>query len=458
MPRNSGVCAAFALLLAACGDGGGAPPSGVPSLVDAETRALLATLRYEEGPPPADPSNRVAELPEAARFGQALFFDPRFSGQLIDGDNDGSDATLGTRGDAGRVSCASCHVPADAFIDSRSPHRQVSLGAQWTLRRAPTLLDVAFQPLYNWDGRRDSLWNQAAGVLESAREFNSGRLFAAQQIFALYREPYRELFGELPPLDDAARFPQLSPEEAGCRERSTLTGTVYDCRGLPGDGAEYDALERADQVSVTRVMVDATKAIGAYLRQLRCGTSRFDAWLDGDASALSESEQRGAALFAGRGGCIGCHSGPTLSDGAFHNVGMSPAPVAVAIIDVNDRGAADGIAAALADPLSTGGAFSDGDRGTLPDAVTPEHEGAFRTPTLRCIERQPSFMHTGQLTSLASVVSFFNRGGDRSGYPGTSELGPLDLSEEERADVVAFLQSLAGPGPDAALLVPPSGP
>jgi cytochrome c peroxidase len=203
-------------------------------------------------------------------------------------------------------------------------------------------------------------------------------------------------------------------------------------------------------------MVDATKAIGAYLRQLRCGASRFDAWLDGDADALSEGEQRGAQLFAGRAGCIACHSGPTLSDGKFHNVGMSPAPVAVAILDVNDHGAAAGIAAALTDPLSTSGTFSDGDRGALPAAVGPEHEGAFRTPTLRCIERQPSFMHTGQLTSLSSVVSFFNRGGDRSGYPGTNELTPLDLSENERADLVSFLESLAGPGPAAELLVPPS--
>jgi cytochrome c peroxidase len=445
--------------LSACGGGGSdAPGDSTPPLVDAETRTLLETLRYDEGPPPADPSNRVADSLEAARFGRALFFEPRFSGQLIDGDNDGGDATLGVRGEAGRVSCASCHVPRSGFIDSRSPHRQVSLAAQWTLRRAPTLLDVAFQPLYNWDGRRDSTWNQAAGVIESAREFNSARLFVAQQIGALYREPYTALFGELPPLDDAERFPPLLPAEAGCRERSTLEGTVYDCRGLPGDGADYDAMAEGDQAAVTEVMVDATKAIGAYLRQLRCGASRFDAWLEGDAGALSESEQRGAALFAGRAGCISCHSGPTLSDGAFHNVGMSPAPVAVAIIDVNDRGAAAGIAAALTDPLGTSGDFSDGDRRALPEAVLAEHEGAFRTPTLRCIAEQPSFMHTGQLTSLASVVSFFNRGGDRSGYPGASEIAPLDLREEERADLVAFLQSLAGPGPEAELLEPPSEP
>ncbi|HEY3494046.1 MAG TPA: cytochrome c peroxidase [Polyangiaceae bacterium] len=463
MPRNSGHAgvrlAAFALAaLPACGEPAADPAASGSSLVSAEARALLATLRYDEGPPPADPSNRVADDPAAALFGQRLFFDVRFSGPLIEGDNDGSTATLGRHGEAGRVSCAGCHVPADAFVDTRSAHRQVSLASMWTLRRAPTLLDVSFRSLYNWDGRRDSTWNQAAGVIESEREFNSSRLFVAQQVFDLYRAAYTALFGELPPLDDTARFPRLAPEAAGCVERVTMQGARYDCRGKPGDQAEFDGLSEADRDAVTRVMVNATKAIGAYLRALRCGPSRFDAWLDGDAGALSESEQRGAELFVGRGGCVTCHSGPGLTDEAFHNVGLAPATVAVAIVDSNDRGAAEGIAEALADPLSTHGPFSDGDRGALPDAVTPEHEGAFRTPTLRCIGKQPSFMHTGQLSSLENVVKFFDRGGDRAGYPGTNELVPLELGEEERADLAAFLRSLDGEGPDPTLLEAPSEP
>jgi cytochrome c peroxidase len=457
--RRSESLGAVALFVSvtACGGGDGVPGVSGSNGVTAEERALLESLRYDDGPPPADPSNRVADDADARAFGQALFFDARFSGPLIEGDNDGSSATLGVRGEAGRVSCAGCHVPEDGFVDTRSPHRQVSLAALWTLRRSPTLLDVAFQPLYNWDGRRDSLWNQAAGVMESEREFNSSRLFVAQQLAANHREPYEALFGPLPPLDDAERFPRLAPEETGCIERTTMMGVEYDCRGRPGDGAEYDAMAPADQAAVTQVMVDAGKALAAYLRALRCGPGRFDAWLDGDRSALGESELRGARLFVGRAGCVRCHSGPRLSDGAFHNVGMAPAPVAVAIIDVNDRGAAAAIPEALADPLSTPGEFSDGDREKLPAVAEPGHEGAFRTPTLRCVARQPSFMHTGQLKTLSGVVSFFARGGDRSGYPGTNELTPLDLTEEERADLVAFIGSLDGPGPDAALLVPPGG-
>jgi cytochrome c peroxidase len=419
-------------------------------------RSALARLRYADGPPPADASNRYADDAAAQRFGQTLFFDPSLSGALIEGDNDGGSATLGRVGEPGRVSCAGCHVPASGFVDTRSPHQQISLAAGWTTRRTPSLLEVAFAPLYNWDGRRDSIWSQAIGVMENHAEFNSGRLFVALQIQRLHRSAYEALFGALPALDDAARFAQLTPQQAGCVERATQRGAVYDCRGKPGDDADYDALSSEDQAAVTRVTVNVAKAIAAYVRQLRCGAGRFDAYLDGDAAALDSSEQRGAALFVGRAHCDRCHSGANLSDGRFHNVGLAPAPVAVAFVDDNDHGAAAGVAVLLDDPLNTRGEFSDGDRGVLPAGVDAALEGAFRTPSLRCVIRRPSFMHTGQIRTLAQAVAFHDRGGDPAGnYPGSSELEKLGLSEQERADLSAFLGSLDGPGPDAALLQPP---
>lgn len=427
-----------------------------PGIVTPEQRALLETLRYDHAPPAPDPSNRVADDGDARLLGQRLFFDPSLSGPLIEGDNDGGPATLGVRGEAGRVSCAGCHLPDADFVDTRSPHRQISLAAAWTQRRTPTLLDVAFAPLYNWDGRRDSLWGQALGVMESAAELNSGRLFVAQQVFRTYRAEYEEIFGEMPALDDA-RFGALTPEQAGCIERMTREGVVHECRGKPEDAADYDALSTDDQALVTTVAVNASKAIAAYVRLLRCGEGRFDAWLDGDDSALDESEQRGAALFVGRAHCIDCHSGPRLTDDEFHNVGLAAAVVAVTFIDADDPGAAEGIAQLLQDPLNTRGVFSDGDRGVLPERVDDSMLGAFRTPTLRCIASQPSFMHTAQMRSLEQVVSFFNRGGDDLGnYPGHSEIDALDLSDEEQADLVAFLQTLQGPGAEAALRQAPS--
>jgi cytochrome c peroxidase len=435
-------------LLCGCSDGA---PNGAVSLTP-QQRLALAALRYDSGPPPADVSNRVADDRAAQRFGQRLFFDTNFSGRLLEGDNDGSPPTLGRQGEAARVSCAGCHLPGAGFVDTRSPHQQVSLGAQWTLRKSPQLLDVAFSPLYNWDGRRDALWNQALGVMESNREFNGGRLLVAQQLLRLHRDEYEGIFGELPAFDDTERFPQLTPETAGCVEVQTIKGVTFRCRGLPGDGADYDGLSPEDQALVSRAAANAAKAIAAYLRRLRCGRSRFDAWLDGDEQALDRNEQRGAGLFVGKAGCVPCHGGPRLTDDAFHNVGLSPAIVAVAIQDLDDRGAAVGIAEAMQDPTSSDGELSDGDREALPPSVLPEHEGAFRTPSLRCASGHPSFMHSAQLDSLEEVVEFFNRGGDVSGYPGHSELAALDLSESEQADLVAFLRSLDGPGPESELL------
>jgi len=428
---------------------------GPDPVITPEAMTLLAAMRYDASSPPLDPSDRVADDAAAAAFGQRLFFDPALSGRLLEGDNDGTNATLGNQGDSGRISCAGCHVPSADFVDTRSPHQQVSLAAQWTLRRTPTLLEVAFAPLYNWDGRRDAIWNQALGVMESEREFNSSRLFVAEQIFRLHRAEYERVFQTtMPPLDDASRFPQLTNDTTGCIEQRGTSGSTFVCRGRPGDHADYDAMSAADQVLVTRVAVDATKAIEAYVRLLRCGPGRFDDWLAGDTGALDRAELRGAALFVGRAGCVPCHGGPRLTDDAFHNVGLSPAVVAVAIQDTDDRGAANGVTLALADPMSTAGAYSDGDRGRLP-AVTAALEGAFRTPTLRCVEGHPSFMHTGQLRSLDQVLAFFDRGGDPNGYPGTNELHALHLTDRERADLVAFLSTLTGPGPEAALLHAP---
>jgi cytochrome c peroxidase len=281
---------------------------------------------------------------------------------------------------------------------------------------------------------------------------NSSRLFFAEQIFRNYRSEYEAIFGALPALDDAAQFPVLTPERTGCQPRDsaaplpTCDGPFH---GMPGDGAEYDSMTPANQKVVTEIVVNAGKAIGAFERRLTCGPTPFDAWIDGGAP-VSVAAQRGAALFVGAAECIECHAGPFLNDQRFHNVGLAPAVVQQGFLDANDLGAASGIATILADPLNSLGPFSDGSDSRLPSAVTPAMTGAFRTPGLRCVAQRPAFMHTGQLRTLADVVAFFDRGGHQSGYPGTNELHALGLTDRERGDLVAFLESLSGPGADPA--------
>jgi cytochrome c peroxidase len=281
---------------------------------------------------------------------------------------------------------------------------------------------------------------------------NSSRLYVAQRIWAQHRAEYEAIFGAIPaPLDDPGRFPQLTAERTGCASLDAANRGV-DCHGVPGDKAEYDGLSPADRDVVTRVVVNAGKAIGAYERLLACGPGRFDRWMHGDASALSPSEQRGAVLFVGAGKCAGCHAGPFLSDQKFHNVGLAPMAVAAAFLDADDRGAAAGVAEATADELNTKGRYSDGDDGRLTAAVAPE--GAFRTPTLRCVGQRPSFFHTGQAITLETVVEHFDDGGHLGGFVGEKEIAPLALSAGQRRDLVAFLRALDGPGAPRGLTAP----
>lgn len=437
------------------GTGGAADADPDPVLSEADWSVLRELAPADLPPPPDDPTNAWADDPEAAALGQKLFFDTRFSGMLLDGDNDGTPFALGMKGETGKVSCAGCHLPSGAFTDVRSIRQQISLGAGWGLRKAPSLLDIGQSRLLTWDGRRDSLFSQVFGVLESEVEMNSSRLYAAQQVFVHYATEYAALFGELPPLDDVSRFAPLAADQTGCRNLDRDNKCAGKVRGAPGDGAEFDALTAEDQEAVTRVWVNMGKALGAYQRLLHCGPGRFDAWVAGDEAALNRAEQRGAALFVGKGRCVTCHSGPYLSDEKFHNVGLQPQLVATVFIDANDPGAAVGLEHLMADPLNAMGIFSDGYDDRLPETLGPELTGAFRTPKLRCVAQRPSFMHTGHVGSLADVVAFFDRGGDSFGFLGTSELSPLDLTERERADLVAFLKALDGPGPEPALLAPP---
>jgi cytochrome c peroxidase len=389
-----------------------------------------------------DPTNAWADDAQAALLGKTLFFDPRFSGPLLDGDNDGAPGTLGLQGEVGKVSCEGCHNAPAGFLDNRSPRGQISLASGWTRRRTPSLLDMGQATILGWDGRRDTAYNQIFGVIESPIEFNSSRLFVAQQIIRYYKAPYEAIFGPLPALD---AYELLAPNDAGCAE-------------LPADPvAERCPKPGHDDPEVVQILVNMGKAIGAYERQLTCGPSRFDAWLHGELDALSAEESAGAVVFV-KAGCDACHSGPALTDQRFHNVGAANLQPNF-IEPFDDPGAAAGLSQALADPLNSRGAYSDGDDGRL-DSVGQDVtalEGAFRTPGLRCVSRRPSFFHAGQKRSIEDVILFFNRGGDSLGFRGTKDelMVQLGLSDEERAELAAFLRALDGPGPAPEWLTAP---
>jgi cytochrome c peroxidase len=421
--------------------------SALPESISMSEMAALQSLAMTDMPvPPVDPTNNLlrdeSKLSAARTLGHRFFFDPRFSGPLLDPDHKPTVAgALGVEGEVGKVACSSCHVPSSGFLDSRSPRAALSLGAGWTPRRAISLLNVAFGKLFMWDGNRDALWNQIFTPIEKHVEMNSGRLFVAQELAreASYRSAYEELFGPLPAVLDPAQFPLI--QRPGCLVDTQENPT--DCHGMPGDGAEYDGLSDDQKTAVTRVVVNMGKAIQAYEQMLRCGPGRFDAWVDGDESALTAEEQRGARLFIGKGQCIKCHHGVFMTDFDFHNIGLEPGGPQVLFMTVNDVGAKAGVTELITSALNTAGVFSDDPSvRRFPSEVPPAYEGAFKTPSLRCASLRTSFFHTGQYVSLDDVVAFKNRGGHRSGYVGTSELSPLGLTAAEQADLVAFLKAL----------------
>jgi len=431
--------ALWACIASACAPTSEVGPAGVPAELVPRLRALVLD---EDAAPRPDVTNAYADDPAAARLGQRLFFDTRFSGPLLDGDDNGNVGTLGVRGEAGRVSCAGCHIPTDHFVDTRSSRGVLSLAASWTRRRTPTLLDFGQSTLLMWDGRFDTGYEQLFGVVENPVEFNSSRLFVAQQMLRFYRADYEAIFGPAPSIDGYAA---VDPTLAGCTE-------------LPADPVHDRCVrEGHEDPAVIRILVNMGKAITAYERLLRCGPSRFDAWMNGDESALNDDERAGALVFVEHG-CDHCHSGPTFSDGAFHNVGV-PNLRPDFIEPYDDPGAAVGLATMLADPIGSGGAYSDGqdDRHAVLPADLETLRGAFRTPGLRCIGGRPSYLHAGQLRSLADVIGFFDRGGGENGFQGVKDprMVPLGLSADERRQLLAFLLALEGPGPRPELLAAP---
>jgi cytochrome c peroxidase len=444
----------------AMGGAGSSMPAGSQVVEQDPTRAALAPAALPA--PVHDPSNAYADNPGAASLGKKLFFDAGFSGALLDLDDDGGPNALGVRGEPGKVSCAGCHDGQNSFLDKRSVFKEISLGAAWTRRRTPSLLDVGQARIVMWGGRFSTLYSQVFGPLENPLEMNSSRLFVAEQVAQKYRSEYESVFGAgtLADLKDAQRFPPLDAKTTGCRllmdvdhPRAPALDPAYECHGMPGDHAEYDGMTDADRDLVTRVVVNAGKAIAAYERLLTCGPGRFDAWVHGDPSALSDSEQRGYALFVGKAQCVSCHSGPHFSDQKFHNLGLAEGKTRAGVLNGDDHGAAHDLVTAALDPLGIESPYSDGNDGRMPQKLGAELDGAFRTPTLRCVTARPTFMHSGLLHSLTDVVAFLDRGGDPSGsYPGKSELVPLGLSSGEKADLVAFLGTLDGPGPSQDLL------
>lgn len=386
--------------------------------------ADMATLRtFALVPPPPDTSNAVADAVKAAQLGKLLYFDPRAAGPLGPDNTAAQNVSLGNAGDTGRVACVSCHDPSSGGADPRSAQTVTSLGIAYTVRNAPTVINAAYSPLWQfWDGRADSLWSQALSPPEGANEEGSSRLAIAHLLADHYAAPYAAAFG--------VALPDLS----------TLPAT-----GKPGDPA-WDALTADDQATVDTIYANYGKAIEAYERRLVSGAfapSAFDLFLAGDASMLSDQAVAGAQIFIGRGGCQECHRGPLFSDFQFHDIGV---PQAGQHVLAADNGRWAGIPLLMGSIFDRSGAFSD-DRSATDTAglvATDDDIGRFKTPSLRNVSKTAPYMHDGIYGDLWDVVNHYNFGGETGNYAGERDpaINPLLLGNDDLDNLIEFLESL----------------
>ncbi|BAB48600.1 cytochrome-c peroxidase [Mesorhizobium japonicum] len=378
---------------------------GKPDFSDAEKKTIASLALNTLPSLKPDTTNRIADVPAAAALGSTLFFD------------------LGMSRD-GTVSCSTCHKIDRQFQDDLPQ----AVGVGRTNRRTMPLAGVARDPWFFWDGRRDSLWAQALTPLENPLEQAGNRTAYAHYIKTRFGERYERIFGPLP---DFAGIPlNASP------------------LGNDAERAAWNAMSDPQRDAINRVYANIGKAIAAFERSIEPAQTRFDRFaLDlatgaepkGDA-VFTREEILGLKLFIGKANCVTCHNGPRFTDNSFHNTGVPP------VADLPpDRGRVDAVAQVEADPFNCFGAYRDGDasacgelRFMVKDA--PQLVRAYKTPSLRGAATRPPYMHAGQFSSLDEVVAHYAKAAPS--VEGTTEIHPLQLSDRERAALVAFLRTL----------------
>jgi cytochrome c peroxidase len=300
------------------------------------------------------------------------------------------------------ISCASCHDPAKGWTDNMKT--SMGIKGQFGGRNAPTVLNTLYGRTMFWDGRAPSLEGQAQGPIQNKIEMGD--------------QSYKQIVERL--------------------------------RGISGYREQFL------KVFGTEVTLDGmAKAIAAFERTALSGNSAYDKYTTGDPEKpetfnhLTESQKRGMVLFGLRqkeddpfkvdtallkkANCTACHAGSNFTDEMFHNIGIG----------------ADEKTGKLADI----GRWEISPIG----AKNPAEKGAFKTPTIRDITRTGPYMHDGSEKTLQEIVEYYNKGGNKN--PSLdADMKPLNLTDQEKLDVVEFMKALTGETVVVALPTLPTGP
>jgi cytochrome c peroxidase len=176
-------------------------------------------------------------------------------------------------------------------------------------------------------------------------------------------------------------------------------------RGNESYAAKFKQAMPGAPINLDNVVI----AIAAFERTIEPTEAPFDRWIAGDEAAIPESAKRGFVVFNEQGNCVGCHRGWRFTDDEFHDIGTS----------TKDRGR---------------GRERKDDRFA---------QFAFKTPTLRSVALRAPYMHDGSMATLRDVVDHYVKGGiDRESR--SPMMHPLELTEAEKNDLVAFMETLTG--------------
>jgi len=218
----------------------------------------------------------------------------------------------------------------------------------------------------------------------------------------------------VPTLESVAFTPLSAAANMGRNEQELLRDIAQNA-AYPAD---FDRVFGGEGVS--RATVE--RALATYERTIVPASAPFDRWIAGDEAAIPETAKRGFDLFTGRAKCGECRATWRFTGDSFHDIG-------------------------------TGG-DNDFGRGRLfPKSQALQH--AFKVPSLRDVARCAPYMQDGSLPTLEAVIALYDRGG--VARPSHSEhIQPLQLTGQERDDLIAFLQTLTGDAAQASSPVIPA--
>ncbi|MCF7847262.1 MAG: c-type cytochrome [Kiritimatiellales bacterium] len=336
-------------------------------------------------PPIPYPADNPQTLEKIA-LGEKLFHDKRFS-------------------TTHEVSCAACHDAAKAFTDGPLKTSE-GINKLTGTRNAPTVVNAVYFRTQFWDGRS-------------------------------------------PSLEDQSLHPPVNPVEMGLKDHEPILKIV---RTDPEYVAAFKAVFEKSGTAIT--MDEVTKAIGSFERTIVSGNSAFDRYnYGGEKDALTPAQKRGLELFTNKGRCVSCHlieqTQALFTDNRFHNIGVG----------INNiQGDVPELAGAFLEAKAT---LAEVDIKVLTDKRTSELGrfvvakdfdglGAFKTPTLRNVAATGPYMHDGSVRTLLDVVIHYDNGGvTKKDDPVNDFLSggirPLNLTEQERNDLVAFMEALTSP-------------